>query len=213
MWRSLLAPILFIGWVLSSPHYPRPVERAMSSVLRITSVVMTPFGEGNAVCTGEVIAPKYVLTARHCLGEKMKADGYDAVPVKADDYYDLLLLKVKDTTRKPLTLSDEVPQECWVSDRSKCEHLTAIGYAYGNDYLIPISATVVKVNRPAPWEDQKTTAPGILVSEPYIPGMSGGPVVNADGEMVGIVQQTDVLGWGVGTQLVKAFLLGVDMTK
>ncbi len=59
------------------------------------------------------------------------------------------------------------------------------------------------------WDDE--TAVGILLNHNYVHGMSGGAVVNDWGEMVGVIQQTyENIGYGVGTQLVKAFLLGIS---
>jgi S1-C subfamily serine protease len=50
--------------------------------------------------------------------------------------------------------------------------------------------------------------PGIVVQGGYIPGMSGGPVIDKDGQVVGIIQQSDQnIGYGVGVDRISEFLL------
>ena len=47
--------------------------------------------------------------------------------------------------------------------------------------------------------------PLVLIDAAYVPGQSGGPCVNASGEVVSIVQRaSNVLGVGVGAETIKS---------
>ena len=47
----------------------------------------------------------------------------------------------------------------------------------------------------------------IIVDGPLVPGMSGGPVVNLEGKVVGLNQSTsDAIGLACGTKEIKNFL-------
>ena len=55
--------------------------------------------------------------------------------------------------------------------------------------------------------DPEQMPPGLFVAGQYIPGMSGGPVVDHDGKIVGIVQQSNSgIGFGVGVSTIQGFL-------
>ena len=79
------------------------VDKVSSSVVRVTgeAEVMTFFGPQHVtyVCSGEVIAVNRVLTAAHCVGESLKADGKPATALSINESYDLALLVV--VTDKP----------------------------------------------------------------------------------------------------------------
>jgi hypothetical protein len=52
-----------------------------------------------------------------------------------------------------------------------------------------------------------THAPGVVVQGGYLPGMSGGPLIDADGLVVGIVQTSaHNVGYGVGARVIQAFI-------
>ena len=87
----------------------------------------------------------------------------------------------------------------------KFEDLTAIGYAFGWDQALVLDVKVLLVSK-APVDND---TPGIIVRPGYIGGMSGGPVVDMNGQMVGIVQQANSgVGYGVPILIIRAFLLG-----
>ena len=176
-------------------HPASVVDRVSASVIRVTS--HDAWGEGT--CSGFVIAPQRVMTAAHCIADKMLADGKDAVVVKVDKHYDLALLRVDKLLKPSITLRDR-PVE-------RFEGLIAIGYGYGWTRLSVLEVQAFLINNAV----EEDGAVGIIVQGSYIGGMSGGPVVDKSGLVVGIVQRSSTtIGYGVGTLFMHAFLLGTD---
>ena len=167
-----------------------PVSR---SVVRVTEETR---GSSDEVCTGIVLAQNRVLTAAHCVGEATQADGQEAILLKSDEFYDLAWLNVL-TVRPPLLVADDVVQEN--------DEVQAYGYAWGWDRLTMLACRVIHVD----FSPNPKMPVGVFTQGGYLPGMSGGPVVNSRSELIGIIQQTnDGVGYGVGVQLIRAFLLG-----
>ena len=170
---------MFILWLslLLHPHsYERMVDRVSASVIRVTNV------EGS--CSGFVIAPHRVLTANHCLGENLRADGkpVDKI-IKKDDFYDLLLLDVP-TVKAPLQFED--------APVVRFEKLTAIGYGFGWTKLTVVRVTAMLVDQ-VPAEG---IPPGIITQVEYIGGQSGGPLFDTEGRIYGMQFATNHLHLG-----------------
>ena len=174
-------------------HYDVRTVPVARSIVRITEETRdTPDG----TCTGMVLAQNRVLTAAHCVGEAMQADGQPAIILKVDEFYDLAWLNVQ-TVRPILALSDEPVHES--------DEVQAYGYAWGWDRLTMLTCRVVHVD----FSPNPKMPVGVFTQGGYIPGMSGGPVVNTRSELIGIIQQTNEgIGYGVGVTLIRAFLLG-----
>ncbi len=171
------------------------LEQAAKSVYLIHAVKAE---EGRVACSGFLIADSLVLTADHCVGDSMTVAGIAATVVSADEYYDLALLSapVHDT---PLLFRD--------APVTRFEFLAGIGHAYGWQRLLLLHVRVYYVDI----TPEKGMRPGILVKPGYIGGMSGGPVVDADGYVVGVIQASNHdLGYGVGVKLIRAFLVGLE---
>lgn len=170
----------------------RTVDKIRSSIVRIEAT--SPFGE-QSVCTGFVIKKDTVLTDQHCLGTLMSADGYETKLIHADDYFDLAVLSTR-TGKHPLYLRD-YPTYTW-------EHLRGTGYAWGWSIPITMDQTVLIPNiSPA-----TRTAVGIITQGGYVGGMSGGPITDDLGDVVGIVQRSSSgTGYGVSSLIIRAFLL------
>lgn len=196
-----------IFWHLLFPvatAHTRMLDVVASSVVRIGGQrdVRMPTGQiatFEYVCTGEVIGVHRVLTAAHCLGDVITADGLPVKVLARNEDVDLMLLDTP-TTKPAMPLRDATVV--------RRELVTGVGYGYGLSTLTVLDATVILVDRPSPFADDPTP-PGITVDRSWLHGMSGGPLVDLDGQMVGILQETDGhTGYGVGTLIIRAFLLG-----
>lgn len=205
MLHRILLPFLLLGTLL----FPRPdslsrtADHTAASVIRITGEQDYPsfLGDqtGPYVCSGFVVGKNLVLTAKHCIGTDMRADGTPVSKIvkQSDSATDLALLSVP-TYKKSLTFENNSP--------GVYDQLLAMGYGFGFDRQIVVMCRVIAVDY-SPGEDM---APGIFVMGNYIGGMSGGPVVNQHGDVVGIAQRANEgVGYGVGTLLIRAFLLGI----
>lgn len=188
---------------------PRVIERAQSSIVRITGTVseaeerLAWITDAGYVCSGFVIGPNTVLTAAHCIGSDIYADGVPVKVIRVDKTTDLALVEVK-TDRAPLLFRGD---SLCTGELTRFEELNAIGYAWGWTKL-----TVLKVRAflldVSPYDG---AAPGILTQGGFIGGMSGGPVVDVSGCVVGMVQQSNgSVGYGVGLPIISAFLRSSD---
>jgi S1-C subfamily serine protease len=208
--KLLLLPFLALFSFFHSHEtpYSEMVNKVQASILRVTGqvdIMQFDGGKrtGDFVCSGEVIAQDRVLTAAHCTHTTypIKADGVVVTVLKVDDATDLAIFQV--STSKPALVMRE-------AEVVRFEPLTGIGYAYGLSRLTALAVRPFLLDQFAPFRGSEGSAPGILVQPSYIGGMSGGPVVDEYGQMVGIVQQGyDGVGYGVGTLIIRAFLLGV----
>lgn len=215
--RSLLTAFGLVAVLFCHPSPSQVIERAQASVVRITGVMdveeeslqawhpaiswtYTQDGaRANYVCSGFVIGHHLVQTAAHCVGKDMTADGIKATVLKVSKGYDLALLDVA-TDKAPLKFRD--------SSVERFEMLNGIGYAWGWTVQSVLAERAFLVDT-APYEDG---APGLIVQFGYIGGMSGGPVIDNEGKVVGIVQQSNgQVGYGVATNLIRAFLVGVHL--
>lgn len=151
-------------------------------------------------CTGFVIHSKakagnedvdYILTAAHCDGPELVAD-LRPTKVKAKDIKnDLMVLEVSDLDRPALRLAN--------TDASIGEEVASYGYGYALDQpffrVAHISAKNVNIGAQVLYHS---------IDASFIPGQSGGPVVNDRGEVTMIVQLgSNVAGFGVGAEQIR----------
>lgn len=186
---------------LFHPHqtsYERMIDRVSASIVHITGW-RPDVGDGAPIsCTGFMVRRNRVLTAAHCLAENLKADGEPTAILRANPSFDLALLDVV-IYKAPLEFADDAP--------ARFEDVTAIGYAFGWNKLSALRQRVILVDSQA----GESAMPGLIMQGGLIGGMSGGPIVNDAGEVVGINQQANEgIGYGIGAQLMKAFLLGAE---
>lgn len=146
-------------------------------------------------CSAFAVASRKFLTAAHCVGDKLTVDGIVAKEIKVDEEKDLAILLVDDT-RPPLTLRD----------RPLSFYEVAYGLGYGYSWAHPTvtfhRALMFKYGPP-----DTSIYPGTWYQGGFIGGMSGGPIVDESGQVVGVVQRSnDVTGYGVDVDAVKEFL-------
>ncbi len=203
MLHLLLVPFLALATLFYSPvsTLERHIDRATTSIVRITGekTFDTFFGEihGTYVCSGFVIETHRILTAAHCVGEHMTVDGHGAVLIKSDEYLDLAVYETD--TPKPVLPFREAPVV-------RFEDVNGVGYGFGFEKVL---VTFNRVLLPD-YTPELDMAPGIWYSNGFIGGMSGGPVIDQDGFVVGMVQRSADEGacYGVNVLTIHAFLLG-----
>jgi S1-C subfamily serine protease len=172
---TLLAFVLFVAAVRWAP---------VASLTARSTAALSYAGPGACTAFSIDARRQLFLTAAHCITEgEVKIDGYVAWVVWQDVEADLAVLHSFAVVKPSLRpgKSTYIGQE-----------LASLGYAYGH-----IEA-VFKVHVVATREITVENLPGkwLLVGPAFIPGMSGGPVVNEDERVVGVIlRATEQLGY------------------
>lgn len=192
--HRLLTPFVLLASLFhtQAPSYTQTIERVEASTVYIEAQEEAGVGK----CTGFVVEIHLVLTANHCVADVMSVDGIVAKAVRVDESDDLALL-YSSTSKTPLAFR--------VAPVARFEFLTAIGHGYGWKSLTSLAVRVIIVNGSLESDDNAPN--GIIVQPGYIGGMSGGPVVDVNGLVVGIVQRGSAqIGYGVPASVILAFL-------
>jgi S1-C subfamily serine protease len=191
------------GMIFQAPafSFTQP-DWAAIVVLLERSVVYIQTAEGG--CSGFVINDvvvkdkddrDYIATAAHCDGTALYADNVPAKVIFKDTKKDLMVLEVDDLKRPALKLATQDPR---IGD--------AVGsYGFGYAWERPMF-------RLAHIADDKTYVPEgdiggpfFMLDAAFVGGQSGGPCVNAAGEVVLMVQlASDRVGLGVGAATIKS---------
>ncbi len=188
----------------------KAVAQARPSVVNIHSEKMLPTADNrlgqietsrrvNGMGTGVVIDERgYIITNQHVIDgvEKIQvtlSDGatHNATLVSADKKTDLAVIKIK--TKEPLPVIAIGTS----SDLMTGESVIAVGNAYGYEHTVTrgiISALhrMVQLNDTQKYENLIQTDASIN------PGNSGGPLLNIDGEMIGINVAVRAGAQGIG---------------
>jgi S1-C subfamily serine protease len=164
------------------------------------SVVWANVGDEGG-CTAFIINQEkhYLLTAAHCAPNEHGVLWVDSVPAKAifyDKKRDLMVVQAEnlDPTRPALKLAAKNP--------AIGQDVMSIGFGF---------ALERPFFRQAHIQDDKMALPGVdggpfvSTDSAFVGGQSGGPVVNAVGEVVLIVQRGDggTTGLGVGAETIR----------
>lgn len=155
-------------------------------------------------CTGFVIADDehnkdkesvdWLMSADHCEGAELFADQMAAKILWKDSKSDMLVLEVPDTGRPALKLAKDNPK---IGDE-----VGSYGFGWGLERAMFRMAHVSDDNTYIP--EDGIGGPFIVIDAQFVPGMSGGPVVNVAGEVVMIVQRGgNGVGIGVGAEKIR----------
>jgi S1-C subfamily serine protease len=153
--------------------------------------------DADGTCTGVVIDTnrKYVLAAGHCAPDAQKSiytDGSIASVIYRENEQDLLILFSPnlDGKKGQLKLAEK--------DAALGEDVASGGYGYGFWHFRKSNVANPKASVPG------LGSPYLVVNSAFVPGQSGGPVVNIKGEIVGVVQlASDRVGLGRGAEYIK----------
>lgn len=197
---KLLTTLTILALLTIAVAYPQPtIAPLLQSTVRIVIYRLDPaHGKMEEYCTGFYVETRRILSAAHCIGKNHSVDGQDITVLKTDPILDLALFEAhKDGT--PLKFRDDPP--------AIGEHLFSYGFPFGWTKLSSIEVKAFAVNAEL---DSKMPV-GLVVVRGYMKGMSGGPVVDANGEVVSIVQRSNPdIGYGVGALQMRTFLLGTE---
>ena len=154
------------------------------SVVKSIGIITNGRGHGSCVAIGEDL----ILTAGHCLGHEgawveINGERYEILEEIKNNKYDVGLVKI-DGKVKPLKLG-RMPDVL--------DEIYAIGAPANKAFLPNVSKGVVTKVDFNGWEFENT----LIIDASSFFGNSGGPVLNIDGEIVGIVVacvRTDSIG-------------------
>ena len=183
------------------PPVGHPAERVKQSVIRITGESF----DGSRqyfTCTGFAIDVRKYMTAAHCVPDLimgvpyvLKADGRVASPIKVDPKTDLAVILVD--LQKPALTFRSSPVK-WL------ETVWGMGFGYG--FTVPITTRHTLQARKYNLGEEEIY-PGNAYESPFIGGMSGGPIFDQHGLVVGVVQlSSPIISYGVDTDTIAAFL-------
>lgn len=152
-------------------------------------------------CTGFVIRAHtktdktLVLTAAHCDGDKLFADHATAKVIMKDSKKDLMILETDDLDRPAITFAGKNP--------AQGQEVGSFGHGYGLETPMFRIAHVAAASIELP---DVEGGPFVMTDAPFVGGMSGGPVIDASGQVVMIVQRASgTVGIGIGCEaIVKA---------
>lgn len=188
--RVLLTAMVALA-ATTSTDWTATAKKASESVVYVESET--------SACTGFVINAAWkgdsdlILTAQHCDGPKLFADYVAARIVWKHVKADLMILEVPDTGKPALTIAQKNP--------AIGQDVASYGYGY---------ALERPMFRLAHVSDDKAILPDIsggpfvMIDAGYVSGQSGGPCINAAGEVVSIVQRASgLVGIGVGAETLR----------
>ncbi len=164
--------------------------------------VQTGVGTGFLISSdGYILTNQHVIEGASKITVRMSGEdqGYDATVVGQDYELDLAIIKVK-AEKKLTTLnlgdSDRIRVGDWV---------VAIGNPYGLDHTVTVGVISAK-GRPISIEDRVYR--NLIQTDAAInPGNSGGPLLNTNGEVVGINTAVNYEAQGIG------FAISVNTAK
>lgn len=172
------------------------IDRAATSVYRVHGLMVDPeHGPYPYACTAFLVTDEHVMSAAHCAGDPMWVAELPAKVATRDTYLDIAVFKVAGLHGAPLMTR--------MAPVVRFESVVAMGYAYGWQRLFTLHTRVYFPSlSPA-----QGMAPGILVKPGYIGGMSGGPLIDVEGLVVGIIQASNPdMGYGVSAAFLREVL-------
>lgn len=179
MARPLCALLLSLVFAVPVPATAHNWDKIISRAREMLVYTVTPKG----MCSGFVIDVKreYVLTAQHCVESfPIYVDGKEAQLVVADVSLDLALLKALVSGKTPAAFGTDI---------ATSDEVLVVGYAHGWRVPLTLPSVIVQLNATIPhFRPHFTMLLGLNRQPASFQGMSGGPVLNRQGKVIGITQ-------------------------
>lgn len=188
--------VMPVGMVLSERQAAPTVATQPSYVVRVTAEGRTPIAGSGFLVRNDVVLTAYrnVKRVNRRTIQVEFMDGYkcEATIIKAHPFWDLALLRIK-----PVLYPEARPA---MVPAAKGETVTVCGFPIGLRYG-EVSGEVV---------GRRTRAQDIdslfLVNNQALPGMVGGPVIDTNGDVVGIMYAANLYISVTDIDIVKRFL-------
>lgn len=177
-----------------------PATVVISELVENDGVFLQPITKPKVLGTGVVIDPEgYILTSEHVVHGyddleiiTFKGEKYSSEVLFSSEEMDLALIKVK-------SLKDKLPviKFAFPNDLLLAEPVIAIGNPYGltfsiSDGILSSTGRKLKIKSKLVFDDLLQTS--IKVN----PGNSGGPLINMNGEMIGVMVASQNEAQGIG---------------
>lgn len=215
-----IAALVLVGCgVLPAPPGPYPTDflPTASPSASLDANLLSPYGfdaaqrmtvrvrniecQGLMIGTGFAVDDHTLVTARHVvegsrLLEISTYDGrtFSATATGTTTVADLAIVHVEESLSPFAMLA--------ATDPSVSDAVTIIGYPEGG--RLTTTSAIVITNEPEDVDPE--VGPAFGVTAALEPGMSGAPVVNADGEVVGVI-------YGTSTTLPQSFMIPVSTLR
>jgi serine protease Do len=189
----------------------RVVEQASPGVVSLKITKRSEYSTRNIMGTGIIVDERgFILTNHHVVHEadSVTATLDDGTSLEArveikDVANDLAILRVKASKKlKALTFGP-------AADIKKAETVIVIGNPHGYDQTVT-TGIVSGLNRKITMPTEHTLTGIIQTSAPINPGNSGGPLLNINGEVIGVVvavhQKAQGMAFAINADTVKAWL-------
>lgn len=182
MKKALIVAVLVLLPGTASAQWGKVYEKLRESTVEV-----------GAHCSGFVVAEDHVATAAHCdleAPEPLYVDTLRAIVVMKDVKRDVMLVKVTGLKKPPVVLA--------LKDPAVGDQIASLGFGYG------FKEAMFRMSYIATARANVDSNQLVLTDTGFVPGQSGGPVVNAAGEVVMIVQlASDRVGAGAGVELLR----------
>lgn len=158
------------------------VDKIAPSIVRITT--SRCIGTQNVAGSGSVIAPGLVITNQHVINGSsaiyiVDHNGtYPATPVVIDEDHDIAVIYSRFINLPPIPISDKA-----VAINTKA---MSLGYPGANDQNFSMVIATTGNNQLASWHNKLNSSNTFSLSQGLGAGSSGGPVIDLNGEIIGI---------------------------
>lgn len=181
---------LLAALLVASPTFsqqPSIINQAHLSLVKVSSGE----GEKQMFCTGVQVGIVRVLTAEHCVPpDNTNVILNDEFPARVVKKHEWLVLLDAPEGRPIIKIAERNPQ--------LGEDATAIGY-------VDLAGTKLTLKRNV--AGFSLIHPMMFLDGPLVSGMSGGPVINSKGELIGINQASNPFtGMVSDVKAIRAFL-------